>query len=408
VRFVHTSDWHLGKRLCEANLLEDQAHALDQLYALCRDERADALVIAGDLYDRAVPPTEAVSLLSDFMARVTRALSIPIIAVAGNHDSPERLGFGAEILERGKIFLRTQFSRRAEPITVGVVPFYCLPYLEPEVARAQLEDDTLTTHDAAIRAAFASMHAHRQKRPAVLVGHLFAQGGRETAASERPLVVGGAAQVAVDAFDGWGYVALGHLHEPQTVGGRNEVRYSGSLLKYSFDEAHHEKTVELVEVTGGPARVRRIALSPRRDVVRLEGTFDELLAHPRFSFAEGAYVEATYTDSGYLIDVAPRLRARFPHLLIARPKQLVARLHVDTKLRAIVQASSTGRELLESFWKHVEGDAVPLDDAHLQAFEEALEAARREDEVTLEAQPPAANEPAVKRIVPSDETELEP
>lgn len=400
MRFVHTSDWHLGKRLCEVSLLDDQAHVLDQLFTLLQDERADALVIAGDLHDRAVPPVEALELLSEFFARVTRALGIPVIAISGNHDSPERVGFGAEILERGLIFLRTQLSRRAEPITVRGVPFYCLPYLEPEVARAQLGEDGIRTHDAAVRAALVAANAHRGARPGVLVGHLFAQGGRESAGSERPLVVGGAAQVGVDALDGWSYVALGHLHEPQAVGGREAIRYSGSLLKYSFDEAEHRKSVSVVDVGGGAPRVRAVALSPRRDVVRIEGTFDELLGDARYSYAENAWVEATFTDTGYLIDVATRLRVRFPHLLVARPRQLLQRIHDDVALRGAAPAQS-GRELLASFWRHVEEEGTPADD-QIAAFERAVERAGRDQGMApLAAVPPSEERTSIDAAVPA-------
>jgi DNA repair protein SbcD/Mre11 len=374
LRLVHTSDWHLGRRLGEADRLEDQAYALDQIFALCRDARAHALVVAGDVYDRAVPPVEAVELLDGFLRRCARDLKIRVLLLAGNHDSPQRLGFGAELLADAGITLATRPAQRLEPVVVEGVPIFALPYLEPEVARAELADDTLRNHDAAVRAALVDMHARRAPGPAVLVGHMFAAGGRETADSERPLSVGSAGQVGGDALDGWSYVALGHLHAPQQVGGREHVRYSGSLLKYSFSEHEHDKGVELVEV-GERVQVERVVLTPRRDVVRIEGGFDELLADERFASAESAWVEATYTDTGYVLEAAQRLRARFPFLLAARPKQLLRVASGDV----LVRAQNRGdRELLAGFWAHV-GAGGELEPAHIEAYERVLHAARSGD-----------------------------
>jgi DNA repair protein SbcD/Mre11 len=384
VRFVHTSDWHLGKRLCEASLLEDQAYALVQIFEICRSERADALVVAGDLYDRAVPPLEAVALLSDFFQRVIRDLRIPVIAISGNHDSPDRLGFGAELLAEGRLHLRTSFERRALPVVVEPdgrsggrskarppTHFYCLPYLEPEAARAALGDPEIADHDRAVRAALAAMHQDRAARradQAILVAHLFAAGGVESQESERALVVGGAARVEAPSLLGWSYAALGHLHAPQPVGGREAIRYSGSPLKYSFGESEQEKGVAVVELVLGRAAVRTIPLTPRRDLVRIEGRFQELVSDPRFAPAELAYVEATYTDTGYVVDAAARLRQRFPNLLLALPRQLLRQLDAE-RPAAGVRAEAGPRELLLSFWKHVEGDD-PAD--YVVAFEAAL------------------------------------
>ena len=379
MRLLHTSDWHLGRRLGDVSLVEDQAHVLEQVHAVCRSERVDALVIAGDVYDRAIPPEDAVRLLSDFAARITQGLGIPLIAISGNHDSAERLGFGAALLEQGRLFLRTGFATRARPIPVGQGEHaglvYCLPYTEPEAARLELQDDSLRTHDLAVRAALEAAREHRLLsgvRNAVLVGHLFAAGGQESQDSERPLVVGGAAHVSVEALEGFSYVALGHLHAPQCVGGREDIRYSGSPLKYAFSESRQEKGLSLVELEDGRARVQQVPLSPLRDVVRLEGSFDALLSDPAYAFAERAYVEATYTDTGYLIDVASRLRQRFPHLLAAVPRHLVGVGNPDAGAvpREVARLEDT-HALVSGFWKYVDPASEP-EPAHLRAFEDAV------------------------------------
>jgi exonuclease SbcD len=369
VRFVHTSDWHLGKKLCEASLLEDQAYALDQVVDVCAAERADALIVAGDVFDRAVPPVEAVVLLDTFLRRVTTELSIPVILISGNHDSGDRLGFGSDLLEKGKVHLRTRVERRAEPVIVdagrrrGVLHVYCLPYLEAG------------DHDAAVREALPAMREDRTERradEAVLVAHLLAKGGRESLGSERQLVIGGVAAVGTDALAGWSYVALGHLHAPQAVGGRHDVRYSGSPLKYSFGEADQGKSVALVDLVCGRAAVREIPLTPRRDLVRLEATFDELLRAERFAVAESCYVEATYTDAGYVVDAPNRLRERFPWLLMALPKQVLRTIEEGAGPRA---APADARSLVAGFWSYVEGEEPDAD--LVAAFERALDDVRK-------------------------------
>jgi exonuclease SbcD len=391
-RFVHTSDWHLGRRLNEADRLDDQAYALEQIFTLCRDEKADALIVAGDVYDRSVPPVEAVELLGDFLLRCARDLKLRVVLLAGNHDSPQRLGFGAALLADAGVTLATRLAHRLEPVRIGKegLPVHVLPYLEPEVARAELADPELRNHDQAVRAALVEMNARRAAGPAVLVGHMFAAGGRETADSERPLAVGSAGQVGGDALDGWSYVALGHLHAPQLVGGREHVRYSGSLLKYSFTEHGQDKGVELVDVDRrGKVTVRRAPLTPKRDVVRIEGVFDELLADERFAFAESAWVEATYSDTGYVFEAAQKLRVRFPHLLAARPRQLLR----VTEGQSLEAAYARGdRELLAGFWKHV-GAGGALEDAHVAAYERVLTAARAGDVDATGPQPPLESVP---------------
>jgi exonuclease SbcD len=383
MRLVHTSDWHLGKRLYEASLLEEQAHALDQVFAICRDERADALLVAGDLYDRTVPPVEAVRLLDEFLARVARDLRLPVIAISGNHDSPDRVGFGAGVLERGGVHLRTSFARRAEPVVLErgrrSAYVYCLPYLEPEVARAALRDDRLVDHGSAVAGALEAVARDRAERgpgdAAVLVAHLFAAGGRESPESERPLPVGGAAHVGLPVLTagGFGYVALGHLHEAQQVGNRPEVRYSGALCKYSFSEAEQQKSVTVVDLVCGRAAVRPVPLSPRRDLVRIEGSFEELLRDARFAGAEAAYVHATYTDTGHVVDAAARLRVRYPHLLAALPRVVVAAAR-ELPRQPVPAGGAGPRQLLADFWRFVEDhDAEP---ASLDVLEGALAQAR--------------------------------
>ena len=378
MRLIHTSDWHLGRRLNEHSLLEAQAHALDQIARLCVEERVDGLLISGDLFDRAVPPEDAVVLFSEFLQRIALDVRIPVIAISGNHDSAERVGFGAAFLARSGVHLRTRLAGREIPVELEAdgerVHVYGLPYLEPARVRAELEDPAVRTHDEAAAAAVREIRDRVQRSgvPSVLVAHLFARGGSESPDSERSLEIGGAAQVDVATLDGFTYVALGHLHAPQRVGGREDIRYSGSLLKYSVGEANHQKGVTLIELGRAPLTVREIPLNPLRDVVRLEGTFRELLESKAFASAEDAWVDAIYTDTDYLLDVAPRLRERFPHLLSARPRALeVPTGPVHSAPDPEVALRDT-RALLEGFWSRVVGEEDPLGEAHHALFAEIV------------------------------------
>ena len=233
MRFIHTSDWHLGKVLHQHSLLEDQQHALEQLFQILVDQRPDALVIAGDVFDRSVPPADAVRVLDDFLARVSLDLALPVVMIAGNHDGAERLGFGARLMAERRLCIAGPMRSELPTLTLhdahGPVVFFPLPYADPAAIQLTHPYDEPRTHQRATEALVA--HALQQK-PAgarsVCVAHAFVYGGSESE-SERPLTLGGTGLVDHTVFDGFDYVALGHLHRPQSVG-RAAVRYCGSLL----------------------------------------------------------------------------------------------------------------------------------------------------------------------------------
>jgi exonuclease SbcD len=373
LRVLHTSDWHLGRSLHEEPLLEDQAWALERLHELLRDERPDVLVVAGDVYDRAVPPAEAVSLLDDFLTRAA-ALGIPVVAVAGNHDSADRLAFASRLLAARGVHLRGDLARIHEPVEIpGKGLVYPAPYVDPEAVRGLAGDESVRGHAAATEHALACARADAAARdlPTVLVAHAFVQGARETPDSERPLSVGGAASVPVRTLAGFDYVALGHLHAPQEVA--PAVRYSGSLLKYSFSEAAHEKGVVLAEVARGEVRARLVPLGARRDVVRVEGSLDELLRRPELARHERDLVEATLTDTGYVLDAKNRLQRRFAHVLNVVRRELAPGAAGDFA-RRVAEAGNDDLRLFESFFRAVASAAPTGEEARLYA--EALRDAR--------------------------------
>ncbi|MGW3438740.1 exonuclease SbcCD subunit D [Streptomyces bacillaris] len=320
MKLLHTSDWHLGRSFHRVPLLDAQAAFLDHLVATVEAREVDAVLVSGDVYDRAVPPLAAVELFDRALHRLA-AVGVPTVMISGNHDSARRLGVGAGLFERSGIHLRTDPEGCATPVVLtdahGDVALYGLPYLEPALVK-----DTLRApragHEAVLTAAMDRVRADLAARPAttrsVVLAHAFVAGG-EPSDSERDITVGGVSAVPAGVFDGVDYVALGHLHGSQRVTDR--VRYSGSPLAYSFSEADHRKTMWLIELDGSGAITadERVDCPAERPLARLRGRLDTLLEDPALDRHEHAWVEATLTDPVRPADPMARLAARFPHTL---------------------------------------------------------------------------------------------
>lgn len=377
LRVLHTSDWHLGRSLHEEPLLEDQAWALDRLVELARDVRPDVLVVAGDVYDRAVPPAEAVELLDDVLTRLA-GLGLPVVVIAGNHDSGERLSFGARLLAGRGVHLRGSVARAHEPVELPGKGFvYALPFVDPDVVRGLEGDDGIRGHAAATERVVAKARADAATRalPTVLVAHSFVQGAAQTPDSERPIIVGTAGSVPPETVAGFDYVALGHLHAAQSVSGG--VRYSGSLLKYSFAEADHEKGAVLAEVERGRVTTRSIPLGARRDVVRVRGTLKDLLERKELARHAGDLVEATLDDPDYVLDAKRRLQVRFPHVVSVVRSSLAAPLAQGSFAERVAGAGNDDLKLFEGFWAHVTGEAASPE--HRALFADAAAALDRRE-----------------------------
>ncbi|NJQ01593.1 exonuclease SbcCD subunit D [Streptomyces zingiberis] len=319
MRFLHTSDWHLGRSFHRVGLLGAQAAFIDHLVATARETRADAVLVAGDVYDRAVPPLAAVELYDEALHRLA-ALGVPVVMISGNHDSARRLGVGSGLLERAGIHLRTDPRAAGRPAVLadehGEVACYGLPYLEPALVREEFGVER-PSHAAVLAAAMDRVRADLAARPAttrsVVLAHAFVAGGTASD-SERDITVGGVAAVPAGVFDGVDYVALGHLHGCQTITDR--VRYSGSPLAYSFSEAAHRKSVWLVDLgADGAVTAERADCPVPRPLARIRGRLDDLLVDPALETAEDAWVEATLTDPVRPAEPMARLTRRFPHLL---------------------------------------------------------------------------------------------
>lgn len=382
MRILHTSDWHLGRAFHRVNLLQAQAGFIGHLVTTVRERAVDAVVVSGDVYDRAVPPLAAVELFDTALHRLAD-LGVPTVMISGNHDSARRLGVGAGLIDRAGIHLRTEPSAAGTPVilrdTHGDVAFYGLPYLEPALVKDEFGVDK-AGHEAVLGAAMDRVRADLAARPrgtrSVVLAHAFVTGG-QASDSERDITVGGVAAVPAGIFDGADYVALGHLHGCQTITER--VRYSGSPLAYSFSEADHRKSMWLVDLEAdGSVTAERVDCPVPRPLARIRGRLDDLLADPELARHEDAWVEATLTDPFRPAEPMARLTERFPHTLslVFAPERAPDDPRVSYARRL---AGRSDEQIAEDFVAHVRG-AGP-DAAETAVLREAFDAVRADHTV---------------------------
>lgn len=381
MRLLHTSDWHLGRTFHRVALLDAQAAFVRHLVDTAREREVDAVVVSGDVYDRAVPPLAAVELFDDALHRLAD-LGVPTVMISGNHDSARRLGVGAGLLDRAGIHLRTDPSACGTPVVLsdahGDVAFYGLPYLEPALVKDEFRVDK-PAHESVLTAAMERVRADLAARPAgtrsVVLAHAFVTGGRPSD-SERDITVGGVAAVPAAVFDGVDYVALGHLHGCQTLSER--VRYSGSPLPYSFSEAEHRKSMWLVDLDAdGAVSAERIDCPVPRPLARLRGTLERLLDDPELERHRESWVEATLTDPVRPSEPMARLCERFPHTLslVFDPDRSPEE---DGTSYAQRVAGREDLRIAEDFVAHVRGGVGP--DEHERAvLRDAFDAVRAEE-----------------------------
>jgi len=360
MRILHTSDWHLGRLLHGVHLTDDQAYVLEQLVDLAGDARPDVVIVAGDVYDRAVPPPDAVSLLDDVLSRLVLEVGVSVILTGGNHDSPDRLDFGSSIMESRGLHISARLWKEARPVILedadGPVYFYPVPYAEPALVRARLGLEAIKDHQGAMDALIGRI---REVRPegvrSVLIAHAFVAGGRESE-SERPLSVGGTGTVEASCLRGFDYVALGHLHRPQDAGDKS-IQYSGSLLKYDFSESDQTKSVKLIDLDGsGRCSIETVPLTPRHEVRAISGYLDDLIEHPEKGPGREDFLSVTLLDTGALYDPIGKLREVYPNVLHLTPR---ARGPVEeTRGPAIDHRKMTETELFAAFYREVTGETL--------------------------------------------------
>ncbi len=383
MKFIHLADLHLGKSVLEAPMLEDQRLFLDGVLETAVREKADVILLAGDLYDRSVPPAEAVEALDAFLEGAHQA-GMPVLAVSGNHDSPERLQFLSGILARQKLHIAGLYDGTVRCVTLedaaGPVHFYLLPFLKPAFVRRALGREAADTNEA-VRAALEGLPTHPEERN-VLVAHQFVCAGGvlpDTCESET-LSVGGTDRVDSSLFDGFDYVALGHLHKAQRIG-RDTVRYAGSPLKYSLSETDHRKSYPLVTLDEkGRADIRLIPVKPRRELRRIRGELPRLLEAAREDTSgREDYIWAVLTGEPGL-DPAQRLRLLYPNLLhveVAPPESDGTADGRDAPEDALSPQPSP-EELFAAFFQSVNGRPPSL--SQRERVEKALAELREQND----------------------------
>ncbi|MQS15109.1 exonuclease SbcCD subunit D [Streptomyces kaniharaensis] len=362
MRLLHTSDWHLGRSFHRESLHDAQRAFLDHLVAVVEEEHADAVLVAGDVYDRALPGLDAVALFDDVLHRLA-GLGVPTVFISGNHDSARRLGVGAGLIGQAGIHLRTDPGECAVPVLLadehGPVAVYGLPYLEPTLVRERFGLER-GGHAAVLGAAMERVREDLAARPAgtraVVLAHAFVTGGAPSD-SERDIAVGGVASVPASVFDGVHYAALGHLHGCQTLA--PHLRYSGSPLAYSFSEVNQRKTMWLVDLAAdGSVAAERVDCPQPRALATLRDKLDTLLTDEKYAPFEHSWVQVTLTDAARPSEPMERLRRRFPHTL----QLLFDPEETETAPSQSYAARVSGRadlEIAEGFLRHVRPGAEP-------------------------------------------------
>jgi exonuclease SbcD len=375
MKFIHTADWHLGKLVQGVYMTGDQRYVLQQLVEAVAVEKPDAVIIAGDLYDRAVPPTEAVDLLDELLERIVIGLATPVLAISGNHDSPDRLDFGTKMMEARGLYITGLLRNEQSTVVLrdghGEVHFHLVPYADPAQVRYVLADEEIRTHDDAMRA--ITERISEKMDPAarhVFVGHAFVTPHGEkqenTSDAERPLSIGGAEHVRAEYFARFHYTALGHLHQAHYVQ-QEHIRYAGSPLKYSISEQHHDKGYYIVNIDGeGQVQLDKRPLKPLRDMRRVEATIEELETHP----ISEDYVFVTLTNENPVLFPMEKVRAVYPNAMHVERRVAVS-AGADVSENGLKRRQTDQISLFASFYEEVKG--APLSEGKRELFQTVFE-----------------------------------
>ena len=316
MKFIHLSDLHLGKRVNEFSMLEDQHYILLEILRIIGQEKPDAVIIAGDVYDKTIPPAESVSLLDDFLVRLAK-LAPKVFVISGNHDSPERIAFCSRLIELGGVHISPAYDGKVEPVELrdehGPVRVYMLPFIRPADVRRAFPEEEIRDYTQAVRAAVAHMGVDPSVRN-VLAAHQFVTGAERSESED--VSVGGLDNVDASVFDCFDYVALGHIHGPQHIG-RETVRYCGTPLKYSISEKDHVKSVTVAELgEKGKATVRTVPLRPKRDLREIRGAYGELVLKKNWEGTKtDDYLHVILTDEDTVPDALTKLRTIYPNIM---------------------------------------------------------------------------------------------
>lgn len=368
MRILHLADLHIGKIFHDLHMTDDQAHILDRIVGIVRDNKVDVVAISGDLYDRSVPPVQATVVMDDFLTRLLLELGVTVIITPGNHDSAERLSFGGRLVRSQGLYIAAGLTSPVETVRLsdeyGPVTFVPLPYIEPLLVRKTVNDPEVEGFDGAYRAVLNSLGALDGRT--VCLAHCFALGGAPCE-SERPLSIGGSGLVDPSCFASFSLTLLGHLHRPQQI--TDTVFYAGSPLKYSFSEVDHRKQAAIYDLAADGSFTREvIPLAPLREVRVIRGTLAEILAGADHDPCRDDYVWADLTDRGALFDYAASIRACYPNVLSITRSEFQRERDTDEPIEI---RSRSDQEIVASFFRHVTGEG--LDAAESRLMEEVLQ-----------------------------------
>ncbi|WFR59804.1 exonuclease SbcCD subunit D [Anaerocolumna sp. AGMB13025] len=358
MKFLHISDLHIGKKFRETDFTDDQIHILNEILEIVDDIKPDGILIAGDIYDRSVPTAAAVNIFDDFLTRLDMK-KIKIFIISGNHDSPERLNFGKEIMSKSGIHIAGTFRGKMDKISMedkfGSINIYLLPFVKPSVVSYFFKEEETDTYEKAVKAVIEAAQIDQSQRN-ILVAHQFVtnQGVEPEKSDSELLSVGGLDNIDVSVFDAFDYVALGHIHGPQRIG-RETVRYCGTPLKYSFSEANHKKSVTCLEITDkNQVSVTAIPLHPVRDMRIIKDKLDNLLKEEIYTGKNREdYIHAIITDEEDIYDPMGKLRTVYPNILILEKENAKSRVNENSRTSASGDvASRSPMDLFEEFYKN--------------------------------------------------------
>ena len=359
MKFMHLADLHIGKRVNEFSMLEDQEYILTKIINSIDEQKPDAVILAGDIYDKAVPSAEAVELFDDFLVRLSQR-NLKVFVLSGNHDSAERIAFGGRLMDKSGIYMSPVYNGNIQPVTLeddfGTVNVYMLPFIKPSHVRRFFPEQEITSYTDAVRTAIEQMNIDTAERN-ILITHQFVTGAMRTESEE--ISVGGSDNVDVSVFEGFDYVALGHIHRPQKCGSEF-IRYSGTPLKYSFSEAKDKKSITVVEMKEkGATELSFVSLIPKRDLVEIRGTYNELMLK---SFYEGTtynedYMHITLTDEEDIPEVLSKLRVVYKNIMKLDYDNLRTRHSAEISGATDVAAKSP-LEHFSDFYEQQNGQAM--------------------------------------------------
>lgn len=346
MKFLHTSDLHIGKRLNEYPLIDDQKHILSQIIDIAKEEKVSAVVIAGDIYDKSLPSAEAVPVLDEFISTLAEE-KIPVLMISGNHDSPERLEYGSRLMDKSGIYISGAYDGTVKMREINGVEFYLLPFLRPSLVRKYYPESKIENTEDAVRTALENISPSKKS---VIVSHqtVIASGSELVRCESESVNIGGSDAVSYTVYDKFDYAALGHIHSSQSVG-RETVRYSGTPLKYSKSEATNIKTVSIVEITDSKVSITERELKPIRDLRIIRGEIDELLKKEVYSAGDtNDYIYAVLTDDILELNYMSRMQRIYPNCIGVETDNKRSAYNNDID---VAQEDKTPSELFEDFFK---------------------------------------------------------